>query len=103
MSNKDPATTIDPAMTSGQRGGTANGGADALCTVASPSSLSLTHSYCTAVLCCLCLYPSALAVYSVLFMRWALAVTPANYPLFMCHVANEAVQLAQLGRYLNAT
>ena len=67
-------------------------------------TLSLTHSLisslCSAVCACCC---SALAVYSVLFMRWALAVTPANYPLFMCHVANEAVQLAQLGRYLNAT
>jgi len=36
-------------------------------------------------------------------MRWALAVSPANYPLLLCHVANEAVQLTQLGRYFAAT
>jgi hypothetical protein len=61
LSSKDPATTIDPMMT------------------------------------------SSLAVYSLLFMRWAIAVTPANYPLLVCHVSNEAVQLVQLGRWANAT
>jgi len=60
MSTKDPATTIDPVMT------------------------------------------SALAVYSVFFMRWALAVSPANYPLLLCHISNEVVQLVQLARYATA-
>ena len=61
MSSKDPATTIDPVMT------------------------------------------SSLVVYSILFMRWAIAVTPANYPLLVCHICNEIAQLAQLGRWANAT
>jgi hypothetical protein len=35
-------------------------------------------------------------------MRWALAVTPANYPLLICHVSNEIVQVIQLGRWATA-
>jgi len=46
---------------------------------------------------------TALCVYSLLFMRWALAISPVNYPLFVCHLCNEAVQLTQLGRYVSAT
>jgi len=46
---------------------------------------------------------SALCVYSVLFMRWALAIYPPNYALLFCHASNEVVQLLQLGRWFNAT
>jgi len=60
MSTKDPATTIDPIMT------------------------------------------TSLAVYSLLFMRWSIAISPANYPLLMCHIANEIVQATQLVRYAMA-
>lgn len=53
-----------------------------------------------------CLFPprvcSALAIYSLFFMRWALAVTPANYPLLFCHICNEGVQIGQLGRWATA-
>jgi len=35
-------------------------------------------------------------------MRWALAISPTNYPLFVCHLCNEIVQLYQLGRCINA-
>ncbi|KJE92747.1 hypothetical protein CAOG_03656 [Capsaspora owczarzaki ATCC 30864] len=42
---------------------------------------------------------SALAVYSLFFMRWSLAISPPNPALFACHVANEAAQLTQLFRY----
>ncbi len=59
----------------------------------------MAHSF-SLLLACHCV---ALAVYSLLFMRWALAVTPANYPLLVCHVSNEVVQLVQLGRYAAAT
>lgn len=37
----------------------------------------------------------ALVVYSAVFMRYAMAVTPVNYLLFGCHVVNETAQLAQ--------
>ncbi|KAI1498274.1 hypothetical protein F5X99DRAFT_412265 [Biscogniauxia marginata] len=42
----------------------------------------------------------ALCVYSVTFMRYALAVTPQNYLLFMCHFVNEGAQLTQGYRFL---
>eukprot|EP00300_Choanocystis_sp_HF-7_P000763 c1062_g1_i1.p1 GENE.c1062_g1_i1~~c1062_g1_i1.p1 ORF type:complete len:165 (+),score=18.06 c1062_g1_i1:33-497(+) len=45
---------------------------------------------------------SSLAIYSILFMRWSLAISPANYPLFICHVCNEAAQLFQLFRHYTA-
>ena len=61
VNQKDPATTIDPVMT------------------------------------------TSLAIYSLLFMRWAIAITPANYPLLVCHMANEVAQLTQLGRYAMAS
>lgn len=43
----------------------------------------------------------ALCIYSATFMRYSLAVTPANYLLFMCHFVNEGAQLTQGYRYLN--
>jgi len=45
---------------------------------------------------------TSLAIYSLLFMRWAIAISPANYPLMVCHIANEAAQLTQLGRWAMA-
>jgi mitochondrial pyruvate carrier 1 len=38
---------------------------------------------------------AALAVYSAVFARYALAVTPKNYLLFGCHVINFSAQLTQ--------
>ncbi|KAK4216993.1 hypothetical protein QBC37DRAFT_370417 [Rhypophila decipiens] len=43
---------------------------------------------------------AALCIYSATFMRYSLAVTPANYLLFACHAVNEAAQLTQGYRYL---
>ncbi|ORY66518.1 UPF0041 domain-containing protein, partial [Pseudomassariella vexata] len=43
----------------------------------------------------------ALCIYSATFMRYSMAVTPANYLLFGCHFINEAAQLTQGYRYLN--
>ena len=43
----------------------------------------------------------ALTIYSATFMRYALAVTPANYLLFACHFINEGSQLTQAYRYYN--
>ncbi|KAK6538250.1 pyruvate transporter mpc1 [Orbilia ellipsospora] len=42
----------------------------------------------------------ALVVYSAVFMRYSLAVTPKNYLLFACHFINESSQLFQGYRYL---
>ncbi|KAJ6259929.1 hypothetical protein Dda_5573 [Drechslerella dactyloides] len=42
----------------------------------------------------------ALVVYSAVFMRYSLAVTPKNYLLFACHFINESSQLTQGYRYL---
>ncbi|OZJ03684.1 hypothetical protein BZG36_03502 [Bifiguratus adelaidae] len=44
---------------------------------------------------------TALCVYSLLFMRFALAVTPKNPLLFACHATNEVAQLTQGYRFLN--
>lgn len=41
-----------------------------------------------------------LAVYSLVFTRWAIAISPANYPLLACHLTNSAAQLATLGKYI---
>lgn len=46
-------------------------------------------------------YFAVLAVYSLLFMRFAWMVKPRNYFLLTCHMANEAAQLTQLGRKIN--
>lgn len=40
-----------------------------------------------------------LGLYSMVFMRWALSVMPANGLLFACHFLNTAVQGCTLGRY----
>eukprot|EP00300_Choanocystis_sp_HF-7_P029420 c3625_g1_i1.p1 GENE.c3625_g1_i1~~c3625_g1_i1.p1 ORF type:complete len:163 (-),score=22.11 c3625_g1_i1:115-543(-) len=42
----------------------------------------------------------ALVIYSATFMRYSLAVTPANYLLFACHAINEASQLTQGYRWM---
>lgn len=42
----------------------------------------------------------ALVIYSGVFMRYALAVTPKNYLLFGCHIINSAAQLGQGYRFL---
>jgi hypothetical protein len=43
----------------------------------------------------------ALTLYSGTFMRYAFAVTPANYLLFGCHAINFTSQLVQGYRYVN--
>lgn len=45
----------------------------------------------------------ALVVYSAVFMRYSLAVTPQNYLLFGCHFVNEVAQLGQSYRFLSYT
>lgn len=42
----------------------------------------------------------ALVIYSMTFMRYAMAVQPQNYLLFLCHFVNEGAQLTQGYRYL---
>ena len=44
---------------------------------------------------------AALVVYSAVFMRYSLAVTPQNYLLFGCHVVNEIAQIGQGARFIN--
>src|SRR5690242_11583478 len=43
---------------------------------------------------------AALSLYSAVFMRYSMAVTPANYLLFGCHAINFTSQLTQGYRYL---
>ncbi|KAF2199999.1 UPF0041-domain-containing protein [Delitschia confertaspora ATCC 74209] len=43
----------------------------------------------------------ALTIYSAVFMRYAMAVTPKNYLLFGCHFINCASQITQGYRYLS--
>ncbi|PVI02615.1 UPF0041 domain protein [Periconia macrospinosa] len=43
----------------------------------------------------------ALSVYSAVFMRYSLAVTPANYLLFGCHAINCTSQIVQGYRYMS--
>ncbi|KAM0434634.1 hypothetical protein ACHAPT_003733 [Fusarium lateritium] len=43
----------------------------------------------------------ALIIYAGTFMRYSLAVTPANYLLFACHFVNAGAQLTQGYRWLN--
>ncbi|CDK25423.1 unnamed protein product [Kuraishia capsulata CBS 1993] len=45
----------------------------------------------------------SLVLYSAVFMRYAMAVTPANYLLFGCHFVNEFAQLGQLYRFVDYT
>jgi mitochondrial pyruvate carrier 1 len=42
----------------------------------------------------------ALSIYSATFMRYALAVQPKNYLLFLCHFVNEGAQLTQGYRWM---
>lgn len=42
----------------------------------------------------------ALTIYSATFMRYALAVQPKNYLLFLCHFINEGSQLTQGYRWM---
>lgn len=44
---------------------------------------------------------AALTVYSAVFARYALAVSPQNYLLFGCHVINCSAQAVQGYRFLN--
>ncbi|KAK9447343.1 uncharacterized protein V1518DRAFT_421984 [Limtongia smithiae] len=43
----------------------------------------------------------SLIIYSLVFMRYAMAITPRNYLLFGCHVVNEVAQLSQGVRFMN--
>ncbi|KAG5363900.1 Mitochondrial pyruvate carrier 1 [Yarrowia sp. B02] len=43
----------------------------------------------------------SLIVYSLVFMKYATAVTPWNPLLFGCHFVNECAQLGQGARYVN--
>ncbi|KEG11700.1 UPF0041 family protein [Trypanosoma grayi] len=42
---------------------------------------------------------TVLGTYSAIFVRWAIAILPANYPLCLCHLTNSTVQFATLVRY----
>lgn len=42
---------------------------------------------------------STLAAYSLIFMRWSIAIYPPNYWLLGCHAVNEVAQLSQLSRW----
>jgi hypothetical protein len=44
---------------------------------------------------------AALSVYSAVFMRYSMAVTPKNYLLFGCHFINCSSQLVQGYRFMN--
>ena len=44
---------------------------------------------------------AALVVYSSVFARYALAVTPKNYLLFGCHVVNFSAQSYQGYRFID--
>lgn len=46
---------------------------------------------------------SVLCVYSALFVRWSVAISPANYPLFLCHATNSTVQAATFLRWTYGT
>ncbi|KAK9303969.1 hypothetical protein QLX08_004543 [Tetragonisca angustula] len=43
----------------------------------------------------------ALALYSMMFMRFAMKVQPRNMLLFACHLVNTCAQLTQGYRFLN--
>lgn len=42
----------------------------------------------------------SLIIYLMVFMRYAMAVSPQNYLLFGCHVVNEAAQIGQGFRWI---
>ena len=41
----------------------------------------------------------ALSIYSAVFARYSLAVTPKNYLLFGCHIVNCTAQMTQGARF----
>lgn len=43
----------------------------------------------------------ALTVYSAIFMKYSMAITPKNYLLLGCHIVNEIAQLGQGARFIN--
>ncbi|WLF78313.1 pyruvate transporter mpc1 [Lodderomyces elongisporus] len=43
----------------------------------------------------------SLILYSLVFMRYSMAVTPKNYLLFGCHLVNEIAQLGQGYRWVS--
>ncbi|KAK9475238.1 mitochondrial pyruvate carrier [Dipodascopsis tothii] len=43
----------------------------------------------------------SLVIYSLVFMKYSLAIRPVNYLLFGCHLVNETAQLAQGARFVN--
>ena len=49
------------------------------------------------------LMSATLAVYSGVFIRWAIAISPANYPLCACHVTNATAQALTALKYTTAT
>lgn len=44
---------------------------------------------------------AVLIAYSGLFLRWSVAIKPANYPLFLCHTANIVAQSTQFYRSIS--
>lgn len=48
------------------------------------------------------LMSTTLAIYSGVFIRWAIAISPANYPLCACHVTNATAQLLTALKYTTA-
>ena len=42
---------------------------------------------------------SILSLYSLVFVRWAIAISPPNYLLCACHLTNSSAQLVTLGKY----
>eukprot|EP01114_Cavostelium_apophysatum_P017415 TRINITY_DN5167_c0_g1_i1.p1 TRINITY_DN5167_c0_g1~~TRINITY_DN5167_c0_g1_i1.p1 ORF type:complete len:109 (+),score=0.16 TRINITY_DN5167_c0_g1_i1:137-463(+) len=46
---------------------------------------------------------AVLGIYSLFFMRWALAIEPANYALLAMHGVNAGAQATQLGRWLTTS
>lgn len=43
----------------------------------------------------------SLILYSLVFMKYSVAISPKNYLLFGCHFVNECAQLAQGYRWTN--
>lgn len=49
----------------------------------------------------MCMFSSALCLYSIAFMRFAWKVQPRNMLLFACHATNEVAQIIQFSRFVN--
>eukprot|EP00670_Eutreptiella_braarudii_P006361 CAMPEP_0174285606 /NCGR_PEP_ID=MMETSP0809-20121228/9001_1 /TAXON_ID=73025 ORGANISM="Eutreptiella gymnastica-like, Strain CCMP1594" /NCGR_SAMPLE_ID=MMETSP0809 /ASSEMBLY_ACC=CAM_ASM_000658 /LENGTH=89 /DNA_ID=CAMNT_0015381419 /DNA_START=24 /DNA_END=293 /DNA_ORIENTATION=+ len=45
---------------------------------------------------------AVLSTYSFFFIRWALAISPANYPLCACHFTNSSLQAIHTARGIRA-